>query len=191
MGVIFSLSGCKAVGKTTLIDGLRKCFPEMIIREGFRQVDLHLNLDNEEEYYENERVYIEREVKEYHNYKNHKGPVLLLRGPEDLELFATRYPLIKGKKWDVEVGLKNELSNLRKCRSDYILYLYASISTIMHRKNNDRTKPRKNMSMWLDEWQPNIEEFMKSINYTTVLETDEMTVIEVLNWTTKWMISRM
>lgn len=191
MGVIFSLSGCKAVGKTTLINGLKKFFPEMIIREGFRPVDLHFNLNEENEYYKNENFYIYREIDEYYRFRKSDKPVLLLRGPEDLEFYALNYPKIMGNNWDVEKGLKKELEDLRKCRSDYILYLDADLSTIMSRKNNDITKPRKNMDRWLNDWQPYLERYTKSINYTTVLNTDQLSSEEVLEWTTKWIIIKL
>lgn len=191
MGIIFSLSGCKAVGKTTLINGLKKIFPNMIIREGFRPVDLNLNLDEEKEYYENEKFYIYREIEEYYGFRENDQMVLLLRGPEDLEFYALTYPKIMGYNWDVEKELKKELEDLRKCRSDYILYLDANLSTIMNRKNHDLTKLRKNMDRWLNDWQPYLERYIKNISYTTVLSTDTLSSEEVLEWTTKWIMIKL
>lgn len=190
MGIIFSLSGCKAVGKTTLINGLREKMPELIIREGFRQTDTGFNMKNEEEYYDNERWYIQREIKEYNEYRNQPFPVMLLRGPEDLEFYAFHYPRLNNFPWDIEANLKEELQELRKCRSDYILYLEADMETILKRKINDRKK-RLNMEEWLLNWQPYIEKYIKGNLRTTILNTENMDSEQVLNWTVDWMKGKM
>ncbi len=191
MGTIFSLSGSKAVGKTTLIQGLRKKIPDLIIREGFRQVNNEYNMNIEKDYYDNERWYISREIEEFQKMKQLPNPVLLLRGPEDLAFYAIHYPKISNFNWDVEKNLFHELTELRECKSDYILYLDADIETILKRKNEDLTKSRKNMDNWLKYWQPYIERYIKSIEYTTVLNTNDMPTNEVLKWTLEWINKKM
>lgn len=186
MGITFSLSGCKAVGKTTLINGLRQKMPDLIIREGFRQTDTGYNMKNEQEYYANEKWYIEREIKEYNMYKSLPFPVMLLRGPEDLEFYAFHYPKLNNFDWDIELNLKEELQALRRCRSDYILYLDADMETIFQRKVNDN-KRRLNMDDWLLNWQPYIEKYIKANTRTTVLNTGNMNSAQVLSWTLDWM----
>lgn len=191
MGTVFSLSGSKAVGKTTLINGLRKTIPELQVREGFRQTDTGYCMDIEEEYYENQRWYIKREIEEYHKYRNSDKPTLLLRGPEDVEFYTLHYPITKGYKWNVEKHLYTELEQLRACRSDYIIYLDAPEHIILHRKNSDETKPRINMENWMKNWQPYIEPYMKCIEYTKVFNTATIDAEEVLKEVTKWMIERL
>lgn len=186
MGVIFSLSGCKAVGKTTLINGLRKKMPDLIIREGFRQIDTGYNMKNEQDYYANEKWYIEREIKEYKEYRSQSFPVMLLRGPEDLEFYAFHYSKLNNFDWDIELNLKEDLQALRRCRSDYILYLDADMETILQRKVNDN-KRRLNMDDWLLNWQPYIEKKIKDNPRTTILNTGNMNAAQVLNWTIDWM----
>ena len=191
MGVIFSLSGCKAVGKTTLLNGVKKFMPNIFIREGFRKIDTGFDTSIEEQFYKNERCYIQREIEEYTVLRKSENPVFLLRGAEDVEFYALHYPRIIGKNWDVEKNLMSELSQLRNCGSDYILYLNASLGTILHRKNNDTTKKRLNMQDWLTNWQPFIEPFMKNNAKTTVLDTDKMTAEEVLHWTINWILEKL
>ena len=187
MGTIFTLSGSKAVGKTTLINGLGDKMKNLIIREGFRQTKLGYNLNIREEYFENEKWYFAREIREYKKFKKSDSPVLLLRGAEDLEFYALHYPRIKGRQWRVEQHMVHELEELRKCKSDYILYLDADQNTIRQRKENDLTKPRVNMKDWQENWQPFIERHMKQLSCTTVLNTDTMTAEDVLEWTIQWM----
>lgn len=191
MGTVFSLSGSKAVGKTTLINGLRKTIPELQVREGFRQTDTGLCMDIEEEYYENQRWYIKREIEEYHMYRNSNKPALLLRGPEDVEFYTLHYPITKGYEWDVEKHLYIELEQLRACRSDYIIYLDASEDIILHRKRSDVTKPRINMQNWMRYWQPYIEPYMKAIEYTKVFDTSNLDSAGVLKEITEWMVERL
>lgn len=190
MGIIFSLAGSKAVGKSTLIEGLRKEIPELVIREGFRKTNTGFDLNVENEYYENEKWYIKREINEFQKLKESEHPALLLRGPEDLEFFALHYPKTRKYSWNVEENLSKELKELRACRSDYILYLDASLNTILKRKNCDTTKPRKNMDDWLKNWQPYIEPYIKNIEYTTVLNTENYNAKEVLELVKKWIMER-
>lgn len=191
MGVIFSLSGCKAVGKSTLLNGIKNELPAMIIREGFRKFDTGFDTTVEEQFYENERCYIRREIEEYKILRRSEKPALLLRGAEDLEFYALHYPKIIGQNWDIESNLKNELAALRKCSSDYILYLDADLKTIIQRKNRDETKARKNMISWLENWQPFLEAYIKANPKTTVLNTNKMSAEEVLVWSLKWISEKL
>ena len=147
-------------------------------------------MNNECEYYANERWYIQREIKEYIEYKNQPFPVMLLRGPEDLEFFAFHYPRLNNFYWDIESNLKEELSELRKCRSDYILYLDADMETVLQRKMRD-SKRRLNMEDWLLNWQPYIEKYIKGNPRTTILNTGNMDSEQVLNWTIAWMKAKL
>lgn len=191
MGTVFSLSGSKAVGKTTLINGLRKTIPELQIREGFRQNDTGYCMDIEEEYYKNQCWYINREIEEYNLFRSNGNPTLLLRGPEDVEFYTLHYPATKGFEWDVEKRLHTELEELRACRSDYIIYLDATEDIILQRKICDDTKPRKNMQNWMQYWQPYIEPYMKNIEYTKVFDTTNMDSEAVLKEVTRWLMERL
>lgn len=186
MGLIFSLSGCKAVGKSTLINGICQHMPKIIIREGFRYFETGYDMTIEEEYYEHEKLYFNREIEEYHQFKNQDAPALLVRGPEDMEFYGLHYLKLNNYNWDIETALKKELNELRACRSDHLLYLDASIDTIIRRKGGHVTKVRANMESWLRDWQPNLEPFIKSLPATTILNTDNMTAEMVLKWSLNW-----
>lgn len=185
MSFIISLVGSRAVGKSTLVNGLRKLKPEMVFREGFRRVENGLNKDEEQEFYENQRWYIKREIREFEEFKNQDKPVLFVRGPEDIEFYTFHYPKYNNKDWDVEGNLREELQRLRKCKSDVILYLDASIDTIVQRKEKDK-KLRPTMQDWLTNWQPYINPYFKSLPNTKVLNTENITAEEVLNWVSQW-----
>lgn len=187
MGTIVSLSGCRAVGKTTLINNLQTRYPQLYIREGFRKTDTGFRMCVKEEYYMNERWYIQREIEEYQTLKKMDSNVLLLRGAEDLAFFAVHYPRIHGYSWNVEEDLHDELQALKKCQSDGILYLDADVQTILRRKESDKTKDRTTMEDWLLNWQPYLDAYIKSFPYTTVLKTDNMSETDVFTWTIEWL----
>lgn len=183
MGAILSISGCKAVGKSTLIEGLKERIPNLIVREGFRRINNQYDVMIEEEYYENQRMYINREIEELKYYKNQKEVVVLLRGPEDLEFYTFHFPKLINKNWNIESNLQKELFELRKYKSDCILYLDAKIETILERKNNDKTKKRENMNEWLTNWQPYLDKYLKSLNNVLVFSTENLNKEEVLEYT--------
>ena len=187
MGKIISLSGCRSIGKTTLIKGLKENMPELITREGFRRTNLGLNMEIEEEYYDNERWYFKREIDEFDEVKQKKQDAIFLRGPEDLEFYALHYPITKGKQWNVEEHLVEEMKSLRKRRSDYILYLTASEETIWNRCINDEEKKRNNLREWMEDWEPYFDKYMMSLDNVVVLNTDELSANDVLEWTINWM----
>lgn len=185
MSFVISLVGSRAVGKTTLVNGLKKLKPDMIFREGFRRIENDLNMNEAEDFYENQRWYINREIKEFEQFKNQDKIALLVRGPEDIEFYTFHYARYNKKDWNIEENLKEELAQLRKCKSDVILYLDASIETIIKRKEND-TKKRVTMEDWLTNWQPYIDPYFKSLPNTKVLNTENKTKEEILEWVINW-----
>ncbi len=186
MGKIISIAGCRAVGKTTLQRNLKNRFPDIIAFEKKRNDTLHYNLDIENEYYLNEKYYINREVDDFLRMKASNKDAILVRGPEHLEFSVFHYPKCHGKNWDIEKGLSNELKRLRACRSDYILYLTASTDIILERCKNDNAKQRDPLQYWLTYWQPYIDIYMHSLNNVTFLNTNHMSQTDVLNWTIDW-----
>ena len=189
MGKIIAIAGCRAVGKTTLQRSLKAKYPEIIAYEKRRNESLHYNLDIESEYYLNEKYYINREVADFHRIKASGKDAILIRGPEHLEFSVFHYPKCHGKDWDIERGLSEELKALRACRSDYILYLTASTDVVLDRCKNDRVKQRDPLHYWLTNWQPYIDNFIRSLNNVTFLNTDHMSQAEVLEWASKWIES--
>lgn len=187
MALIIEINGYKAVGKSTLISGLRKRFPDAIFREGFRKIKMGFNLENENEYYENERFYIQREIEEIRSYQKTNKLVILLRGPEECVFFAEKSPELKfNKKWDVNKHLGTELKKLKELHADGILWLEADEEILQLRKEKDKTKPRNNMEKWNKTWRPHLKNYIMSFPYTEQLNTNYMSAVDVLEWTVDW-----
>lgn len=187
MGKIISLTGSRAVGKSTLVAGLRQLDPDLTIREGFRRIQNSVDMSDEASFIENQKEYIEREIKEFHEVKASGRNCIFVRGPEDIAFYTVHHPTLVpgGANWHVENDLKDELARLRACLSDAILYLDASKDTIEKRARLD-TKVRTKMATWLHDWQPYIEPYFKSIPYTKVVTTDDKTPAEVLRLVSAW-----
>lgn len=191
MALIFEINGYKAVGKSTLIAGLKERFPNAIFREGFRKIKNQLDITEEEQFYENEKAYIIREIEEFRQLRDSNKIVILLRGPEEVGFFAKYAPKLKyGKDWDVEFHLKKELSELSKYKADYILWLDADKETLYKRKDNDQTKARNNMEKWNSVWNPYLGNYIKGLSYTETIDTTTLEKEAVLNWVVKWIYGK-
>ncbi len=187
MGLIIEINGYKAVGKSTLIAGLRQRFPNAIFREGFRKIKNGLNQANEDEFYQNERAYMEREAREFEELIKSDKLVILLRGPEECLFYAQYAPKLKyGVEWDVETHLRDSISLISSYRADHILWLDADRDTLYDRKEHDETKPRLNMDSWNNIWNPHLGNFIKKLEYTEVLDTNNLSALEVLEWVVEW-----
>lgn len=145
-----------AGGKTTLAKRLEKKFPNILVTYEnpypivAQREKLNFNMSTKEGFVNNQRLFIRAEIERFRNFP--KGKVLFDRGPEDIEFFTLHYPRANGYGWDIENQLKEELEELRTCRSDLIIYLDASPSTLLSRKNADKTRARgsfeKNMKLY-------------------------------------------
>lgn len=192
MGMVVEINGYKAVGKSSLIAGLRRRFPDAVFREGFRKIRNGLDLSEEDQFYENEKVYIKREVEEFNRLISSGKLVILLRGPEECLFFARNAPRLKyGKDWNVDENIGDYLSLVEPLHADHILWLDASDSILKARKEGDRTKPRLNMESWNRIWNPHLGNYIKALPYTTILDTDELSQEQVLDWTVRWILERM
>lgn len=135
-----------AGGKTTLTKRLEKQIDNvyftyenpypLVKQRDSKKLDIH----TKEGFIENQRLFIEAEIKRYNNLP--KGKVIFDRGPEDIEFYTIHFPIANGFDWDIESLLKDELEALRKCRSDLILYLDASEETLLLRKQSDQNRRR-------------------------------------------------
>lgn len=124
-------------------------------------------------------MFIESEIKRYNNLPN--GKVIFDRGPEDIEFYTLHFPIVNGFDWDIEQQLKDELKELRMCRSDFILYLDASEETLRHRKENDINRERgsfiENLKLYKYE-----KDWFKQFN-TKVIDVNNKTPEQLLGWT--------
>lgn len=143
---VISLQGPQAVGKTTAARRLQRKMngvhfdfedPYPVVLKRNR---MGLDINTEDGFIENQRLFIEAECERY----NHLPPgiVIMDRGPEDTECFTLVYPKTIGADWDIESALSMELSKLRACKVDHILYLTASPQTLLQRKEVDVSRRR-------------------------------------------------
>ncbi|MED2514062.1 AAA family ATPase [Bacillus thuringiensis] len=144
MVYVISLQGPMASGKTTLAKRLERCGRSVIYENPYPIVEkrkrLNLDMNSKEGFIINQKMFIEAKIKEFQNVKD--SVVIFDRGPEDIEFFTLFYPTIIGEEWDIEAELKDELYELRECRSDAIFYLDVTKKNVYDRKNNDRTRNR-------------------------------------------------
>ncbi|PQQ45389.1 MULTISPECIES: AAA family ATPase [Bacillus] len=141
---VISLQGPMASGKTTLAKRLEKRGFRVINENPYPIVEkrkkLNLDMNSKVGFIMNQKMFMEAKIKEFQNVKD--SVVIFDRGPEDIEFFTLFYPTIIGEEWDIEAELKDELYELRECRSDAIFYLDVTKKNVYDRKNNDRTRNR-------------------------------------------------
>ncbi|KMQ01403.1 AAA family ATPase [Bacillus cereus] len=141
---VISLQGPMVSGKTTLAKRLEKRGFRVIYENPYPIVEkrkkLNLDMNSKVGFIMNQKMFMEAKIKEFQNVKD--SVVIFDRGPEDIEFFTLFYPTIIGEEWDIEAELKDELYELRECRSDTIFYLDVTKKNVYDRKNNDRTRNR-------------------------------------------------
>lgn len=143
---VISLQGPQAVGKTTAVRGLQNKMddvhfdfedPYPVIAKRNR---MGLDINTQSGFIANQRLFIKAECERYNNLPF--GLVIMDRGPEDTECFTLVYPKTIGAAWDIESALPVELSKLRACKVNYIVYLTASFETLLNRKEADNGRRR-------------------------------------------------
>lgn len=178
-----------AGGKTTLtkkleeqIDGVYFTYenPYPIVE---KRENKNLDIYTIDGFIENQRLFIEAEINRFKNLPD--GKVIFDRGPEDIEFYTLHFPIANGFKWDIEQLLKDELQELRRYRSDIILYLDASEETLYKRKLSDFTKRRnafqKNIKLYKFE-----KDWFMQFN-TKFLDVNNKTSEQVGKWTLEFL----
>jgi deoxyadenosine/deoxycytidine kinase len=183
---VISLQGFMAAGKTTLARRLENKLKEVTFAYEnplpiFRKrKELKLDLKKEEDFIINQRLFLEAEIERFHSFPNH-GKIILDRGPEDIEFFALHYPISIDQNWKIETRLKNELEELRKCRSNYIIYLDVNEKNLWDRRNGDQKQKRGSFEKLLKMY-PYEKEWYKKFN-TLFIDANEKSPEEVENST--------
>jgi deoxyadenosine/deoxycytidine kinase len=184
MAFVISIQGGRAVGKTTLIENMKRARPEYVYSSP-GPIELGRLQENvEEEFYQIQGLFIEREAQRFSQLVE-ADIAVLDRGPEEREFFILFYPRIHQKNWDVEGKFSKQLSKLRAYRSNRILYLDASLDMLLARYVQDN-RERSTMNVWLQDWHPYVKAFFKAHPKAKVLDTDNMLPDEVLSWTLSW-----
>lgn len=180
MGYIITLSGTRCVGKSHIVKQLVELLSGWYIRENPTEpISSQYNTCIEEEYYENERLYINRQLQEYTDLRRLNKNAILVRGPEDLRFYIEKYPKTIGKKWNVEKALSDELKDLEECKSDLIIFLYAKKEIIQKRCKEDLEKRRNSIDDWLNNWHDDIFFYMQNKENCIFIDTSNMQVSEV------------
>ncbi len=185
MKKILSIQGGMAGGKTTLVKRLEKQLndvhftyenPYPIVR---KRRDMNIDIYTEKGFIANQRMFIEAEIKRFNDLPN--GKIIFDRGPEDVEFYTLHFPKANGFEWDIEEQLKEELQQLRKCRSDIILYLSANEETLQSRKQHDLNRGRSsfNQNMKLYKFE---REWFLQFN-TKNVDVNDKTPEEIEEWT--------
>lgn len=182
MRQILSLQGGMAAGKTTLAKRLQNAREDVVVvyENPYPLIEkrkqMNLDLQKEKDFIRNQKMFIEFEVEKYRRLPD--ANIIYDRGPEDIEFYTIFYPISIGEEWDIEGQLKAELSELRACRSDGILYLDAKAETLLAQKQADATRSRNSFGQAM-RLLPYEKAWFAQLHRTTVLEIDELEPHEV------------
>ncbi len=143
---IFSLQGSMAVGKTTALDQLRQTTDYFISSENNAAVlkkvqEESLDKTDYHDYLKIQAYWIDQAVKRWQ--ENQKYPIVVQDlGAEEIEFYTLNYPLSLGKKWDIAGPLAENLTKLRTCQPERILFLEAPDAILTQRKVADTSRRR-------------------------------------------------
>ena len=145
--MILSLQGCMAVGKTTAVRYIQEKAPYINISyEDNTDIIEEIrcrNLDKNryEDYLEIQKLWLRKEVLRYE--KATKYPCSIMDfGAEEIEFYTLNYPKSIGEDWEVENALNKELTEVRSCMPNRILFLDASDDVLRSHKQHDDTRTR-------------------------------------------------
>jgi thymidylate kinase len=190
MAYVISLQGPMASGKTTVAKRLEKRGFRVIYENPYPIVEkrkkLNLDMNSKVGFIMNQKMFMEAKIKEFQNVKD--SVVIFDRGPEDIEFFTLFYPTIIGEEWDIEAELKDELYELRECRSDAIFYLDVTKKNVYDRKNNDRTRNRSTFEEQFKLVETE-KDWYKQFPVTYV-DTNRLTVDDLEVYFMKWLKER-
>jgi len=175
--MIIALQGPRAVGKSTLTENIRIENRNIDIHEGFRYTARLFNLDDENEFYENQRIYIRQKIQQYQHLDAAKDN-LIVRGAEDIYFYTCHYPKSRGFSWKVKENLGEELKELGRYRSAFILYLDAT-EKMLQRRNAGDTRNRKDLDEWMNGWHMDMRRYFSELDQTRMINTELMNKEEV------------
>lgn len=183
---IISLQGGMAVGKTTLAhrlkDRLNKA--EVAFEYPKKRPD-GLDMFKEKDYYKIQRYFINLEIERYKALP--PGNAIIDLGPEEIEFYTLFFPKSIGQNWDVEKELKEELTVLRDCKVDGILYLDGSPEILFSRKLGDSERKRGSFENYIKYLHPFKKPWFEKNKCATILNIDNMNPEITLEWTLNWL----
>jgi len=177
MAIVLSLQGGMAAGKTTAARYVEKNMPGIYVsyENPFpvlseikqRQLD-STTLDG---YVAAQRLFINAELERWRGFQHH--PLVLQDlGQEEIEFYTLRHPKTMGMNWDIESALSQELTDLRKCQADGILYLDASLENLRRHKEADQTRRRGSFEFSVQHLLSHKREWLAGKGNVTFANTD-------------------
>lgn len=183
-GIILSLQGCMAVGKTTAVKYIQANAPYInisyeintdIVEEVKRR---NLNKNVYEDYLEIQKLWLKKEVVRYEKAKKYPCSIMDF-GAEEIEFYTLNYPKSIGAEWEVEQALKKELDEVRQCMPDRILFLDASDEVLRSHKQNDSTRSRNFFEHHLQNMMPLKRKWFLGRENVDLLMVDDLSAEEV------------
>ena len=182
--MILSLQGCMAVGKTTALRYLQQHAPYLHVswedhREVIQEVTRRgLTKDAYEDYLEIQRLWLQNEVTRHREALAHPNTIMDF-GAEEIEFYTLSYPKSIGTDWEVEGPLAAELSAVRECLPDRILFLDASDDVLRAHKAGDSTRRRSFFEQHLQTLLPLKRAWFSARENVDWLRVDDLTADEV------------
>lgn len=184
MSIVLSLQGCMAAGKTTAANYIQTNAPYIRVcveknEDVIKKIkERQLNKNVYDDYIEIQKYWIENEIGRWKEAQKHKVSLMDF-GAEEIEFYTLNYPLSIGANWDVESPLKAELSRLRDCMPDRILFLDASPEVLRQRKRKDTTRSREFFEYYLQHLLPLKKQWFSKKENVDFLDADILSPQEV------------
>lgn len=182
--MILSLQGCMAVGKTTAVRYIQEKAPYINISyEDNTDIIEEIrcrNLDKNryEDYLEIQKLWLRKEVLRYE--KAAKYPCSIMDfGAEEIEFYTLNYPKSIGEDWEVENALNKELTEVRNCMPNRILFLDASDDVLRSHKQHDDTRTRNFFEHHLQHLMPLKREWFLNKENVDWLMVDDLSAEEM------------
>lgn len=191
MGLILSLQGCMAVGKTTAVKYLQGHAPYINIsyesNTGIVEEVKKRKLDKNkyEDYLEIQKLWLMNEVRRWEKAQQYSCTIMDF-GAEEIEFYTLNYPKSLGETWEVEEALKHELAAVRKCLPARILFLDASEEVLRRRKEGDCVHHRDFFEYHFTHLLPLKRQWFLQKENTDFLETDNLSKDEVGKKVREW-----
>lgn len=179
MGLILSLQGGMAVGKTTAAGYLAAHEPRVHVM--FEDISApaaevrRRGLDKHrfEDYLEIQRLFIQNELDRWQTARRYPCAVTDL-GAQEIEFYTLYYPVSIGQDWPVAAALATELTALRHCAARRTLYLEASPAVLRARKEGDATRDRGFFDHTVRNLLPAKRAWFAALPTTDFLDTSRM-----------------
>lgn len=185
-----AIHGGMAVGKTTLINGLKKQYPDWVysfedISNVVRKINcLGLNKNIYNDYLINQDLFIKHEIKRYISLD--QAMTIMDYSAEEVAFQTLNYPKVFHPEWSSH-HIERLAGQLKDYYVDFILYLDAHPKVLYQRKNQDNSRKRQSFDDYMHGLHVLKKEWFKSLDHVTVLDTTYMNEDQVLNYTVEWL----